>query len=66
MHDLTNRKSQVNLQKWLAEILNQDSSNPTLQHVDVDPEQFLGSTQVGFSVPISKYYFMNIIYYFRI
>ncbi|KOB73373.1 Small GTPase [Operophtera brumata] len=33
VHDLTNRKSQVNLQKWLTEILNQD--NPTLQHVDV-------------------------------
>lgn len=48
VHDLTNRKSQVNLQKWLSEILNQDSSNPTLQHVDVDPEQFLGSTQVNF------------------
>lgn len=48
MHDLTNRKSQVNLQKWLSEILNQDYGNPTLQHVDVDPEQFLGSTQVNY------------------
>lgn len=46
MHDLTNRKSQVNLQKWLTEILNQESSNPTFQQVDMDPEQFLGSTQV--------------------
>lgn len=46
VHDLTNRKSQINLQKWLSEILNQDSSNP-MPHVDVDPEQFLGSTQVS-------------------
>lgn len=46
MHDLTNRKSQINLQKWLSEILNQDSSNP-MANVDVDPEQFLGSTQVS-------------------
>ncbi|XP_012550783.1 rab-like protein 3 isoform X2 [Bombyx mori] len=55
VHDLTNRKSQVNLQKWLAEILNQDSSNPTLQHVDVDPEQFLGSTQIPILVIGTKY-----------
>lgn len=46
VHDLTNRKSQVNLQKWLSEILNQDSTN-AVPHVDVDPEQFLGSTQVS-------------------
>lgn len=46
VHDLTNRKSQINLQKWLSEILNQGSTNTTFQ--DVDPEQFLGSTQVNY------------------
>lgn len=46
VHDLTNRKSQINLQKWLSEILDQDGSGPSLQHVEVDPEQFLGTTQV--------------------
>lgn len=49
VHDLTNRKSHDNLQQWLLEILNKDgkdvgkSGNEELQ---VDPEQFFGSTQV--------------------
>ncbi|GBP73608.1 Rab-like protein 3 [Eumeta japonica] len=55
VHDLTNRKSQINLQKWLSEILNQDTNNPTLQHVDVDPEQFLGSTQIPILVIGTKF-----------
>ena len=25
VHDLTNRKSQLNLKKWLAEVMNKDS-----------------------------------------
>ncbi|XP_063621732.1 rab-like protein 3 [Cydia splendana] len=53
VHDLTNRKSQVNLQKWLSEILNSD--NPTLQHIDIDPEQFLGSTQIPILVIGTKF-----------
>ena len=63
MHDLTNRKSQINLQKWLSEILNQDSSNP-IPHVDVDPEQFLGSTQVTIYVvyvqALKRYFALNL------
>ncbi|OWR45411.1 rab-like protein 3 [Danaus plexippus] len=55
VHDLTNRKSQLNLQKWLSEILNQDGTNPNYQHVDVDPEQFLGSTQIPILVIGTKY-----------
>ncbi|CAH0727761.1 unnamed protein product, partial [Brenthis ino] len=55
VHDLTNRKSQINLQKWLSEILNQDSINPNYQYMDVDPEQFLGSTQVPILVIGTKY-----------
>lgn len=55
VHDLTNRKSQINLQKWLTEILNQDGGNPTLQHVDVDPEQFLGTTQIPILVIGTKF-----------
>ncbi|XP_023948461.1 rab-like protein 3 [Bicyclus anynana] len=55
VHDLTNRKSQGNLQKWLSEILNQDSTNPNYQHLDVDPEQFLGSTKIPILVIGTKY-----------
>ncbi|XP_041976670.1 rab-like protein 3 isoform X2 [Aricia agestis] len=55
VHDLTNRKSQVNLQKWLSEILNEGNSNPNYQHIDVDPEQFLGSTQIPILVIGTKY-----------
>lgn len=55
VHDLTNRKSQINLQKWLSEILNQDSTNHNYQYMDVDPEQFLGSTQVPILVIGTKY-----------
>ncbi|CAH0407711.1 unnamed protein product [Chilo suppressalis] len=55
VHDLTNRKSQINLQKWLSEIINQDSLGPALQHVEVDPEQFLGSTQIPILVIGTKY-----------
>lgn len=48
VHDLTNRKSQQNLQKWLAEVLNRESGGKTKQASfdDFDPEQFVGSTQV--------------------
>uniref|UniRef100_A0A1B6CF27 Rab-like protein 3 n=1 Tax=Clastoptera arizonana TaxID=38151 RepID=A0A1B6CF27_9HEMI len=47
VHDLTNRKSQQNLQKWLSEVLNKDTikSNQSLFD-DFDPEQFVGSTQI--------------------
>ncbi len=54
MHDLTNRKSEVNLRKWLAEVLVKESNSTNLgmkarggQDVDeYDPEQFIGSCQV--------------------
>ncbi|CAG9127015.1 unnamed protein product [Plutella xylostella] len=56
VHDLTNRKSQINLQKWLSEILNQDNSNPNqLSSVEVDSEQFLGSTQIPILVIGTKF-----------
>ncbi|KFB48647.1 AGAP006354-PA-like protein [Anopheles sinensis] len=48
VHDLTNRKSQENLQQWLMEILNKEGKD-TLRAgdtMDIDPEQFLGSTQI--------------------
>lgn len=55
MIDLTNRKSQENLQKWLSEILNREEK-PTLSTStgkyysinvdDFDTENFVGSTQV--------------------
>lgn len=48
VHDLTNRKSHENLQRWLYEIINKDSkdSNRMNSDSDFDPEFFLGSTQV--------------------
>lgn len=46
VHDLTNRKSQQNLQKWLSEILNHESGGKHNKSFDeFDPEQFVGSTQ---------------------
>ncbi|XP_055628684.1 rab-like protein 3 isoform X2 [Toxorhynchites rutilus septentrionalis] len=48
VHDLTNRKSHENLQRWLAEILNKDGKDAMKgsDMIDIDPEQFLGSTQI--------------------
>ncbi|XP_058830203.1 rab-like protein 3 isoform X2 [Topomyia yanbarensis] len=48
VHDLTNKKSQENLQRWLIEILNKDGKDVLKggDNVDIDPEQFLGSTQI--------------------
>ncbi|XP_053677584.1 rab-like protein 3 isoform X1 [Anopheles nili] len=47
VHDLTNRKSQENLQRWLTEILNKDGKDVLkgTDTLEIDPEQFLGSTQ---------------------
>ncbi|XP_052871820.1 rab-like protein 3 [Anopheles cruzii] len=48
VHDLTNRKSHENLQRWLVEILNKDGKDVLKGNdmLDIDPEQFLGSTQI--------------------
>lgn len=48
VHDLTNKKSHENLQRWLIEILNKDGKDVIKggDALDIDPEQFLGSTQV--------------------
>ncbi|XP_055609334.1 rab-like protein 3 isoform X2 [Uranotaenia lowii] len=48
VHDLTNKKSQENLQRWLVEILNKDGKDVLKggEAIDIDPEQFLGSTQI--------------------
>jgi len=47
VHDLTNRKSQQNLQKWLEEVLSRDgTSSKSKTFDDFDPEKFVGSTQV--------------------
>ncbi|KAH9490469.1 Rab-like protein 3 [Bulinus truncatus] len=42
VHDLTNRKSHQNLQKWLAETLSKDDFKPTNGY-DFDPEKFAGN-----------------------
>ncbi|CAH1795335.1 unnamed protein product [Owenia fusiformis] len=41
VHDLTNRKSHQNLNKWLSEVLNKD--NKDNNGYDFDPEQFAGN-----------------------
>ncbi|KAG8223848.1 hypothetical protein J437_LFUL007869 [Ladona fulva] len=48
VHDLTNRKSQQNLTKWLAEVLNKDGNSKSRPSSfdSYDPEQFVGSTQI--------------------
>lgn len=47
VHDLTNRKSEQNLQKWLAEVLNCEADGKnTKAFDDFDSEQFFGSTQI--------------------
>ncbi len=56
VHDLTNRKSEVNLRKWLAEVLTKECNatssgrnHTNTRNVDIDeydPEQFIGSSQV--------------------
>ncbi|XP_076662531.1 rab-like protein 3 [Halictus rubicundus] len=47
VHDLTNRKSQQNLQKWLEEVLSKDSNYMKAKPFDdFDPEKFVGSTQI--------------------
>ncbi|XP_053689646.1 rab-like protein 3 isoform X2 [Sabethes cyaneus] len=48
VHDLTNKKSHENLQRWLIEILNKDGKDAMKAGdvIEIDPEQFLGSTQI--------------------
>lgn len=58
VHDLTNRKSQQNLQKWLQEIINRDGNlSKSKTFDDFDPEKFVGSTQVN----CLNYYFIMIV-----
>jgi Rab-like protein 3 len=48
VHDITNKKSYDNLQHWLIEILNKDGKDVIKNGLDyeIDPEQFLGQTQI--------------------
>lgn len=46
VHDLTNRKSEENLKKWLHELLNRDHSNAKVNCDEWDAENFLGSTKI--------------------
>jgi len=54
VHDLTNRKSQENLYKWLAEVFNRDSAAKPKKNDEYDAEQFVGYSQVLFVAPISN------------
>ncbi|XP_054271980.1 rab-like protein 3 [Macrosteles quadrilineatus] len=51
VHDLTNRKSHQNLQKWLAEVLNREEGT---KKEDFDPEHFVGATQIPILVVGTK------------
>ncbi|KAK7601153.1 hypothetical protein V9T40_008594 [Parthenolecanium corni] len=46
VHDLTNRKSQENLQKWLAEVYNRDNYAKVKKNEEYDAEQFVGHFQI--------------------
>ena len=55
VHDLTNRKSEQNLRKWLGELLSKEcnyngmkspASSRNVEVDDFDPEQYIGSSQV--------------------
>lgn len=51
VHDLSNRKSQQNLQKWLEEVISKDGTiGKSKSFDDFDPEKFMGSTQVIFTI----------------
>ncbi|XP_076282599.1 rab-like protein 3 isoform X2 [Lasioglossum baleicum] len=48
VHDLTNRKSQQNLQKWLEEVLSKDSNYMKVKPFDdFDPEKFIPILVIG-------------------
>lgn len=46
VHDLTNRKSEDNLRKWLHELTNRDSSLTWTSSDNLDAESFLGCTKI--------------------
>ncbi|XP_051174355.1 rab-like protein 3 isoform X1 [Leptopilina boulardi] len=55
VHDMSNRKSQQNLRKWLQEVLNKDGNSLKSKSIDdFDPEQFVGSTQIPILVVGTK------------
>ncbi|KAF7994506.1 hypothetical protein HCN44_003978 [Aphidius gifuensis] len=55
VHDLSNRKSQQNLQKWLEEVISKDGTiGKSRSFDDFDPEKFVGSTQIPILVVGTK------------
>lgn len=46
VHDLTNRKSEDNLRKWLHELVNRDSQISWTSSDNIDAENFLGVTKM--------------------
>ncbi|KAL1454167.1 hypothetical protein WDU94_010447 [Cyamophila willieti] len=53
VHDLTNRKSQENLSKWLLEVVNRESEFDASQD-DFDPESFVGASRTPLLVMGTK------------
>lgn len=55
VHDLTNKKSNENLKKWLSEILNKDGKDSVKNSdLNFDPELLFGTSQVAVMVVGSK------------
>jgi len=46
VHDLTNKKSQHNLTKWLAEVLNYEAGGKIKGNEEIDAEMMLGSSNL--------------------
>jgi len=46
VHDLTNRKSEANLHKWIMEILSKNNGAKYNEEDEFDPEQFVGGIQI--------------------
>ncbi|CAM1295481.1 RABL3 (predicted) [Pycnogonum litorale] len=55
VHDLTNKKSQLNLRQWLSELLDKEGSSKGMNSYDYDPEQFVGSNNIPILVIGTKF-----------
>lgn len=60
VHDLTNRKSQENLYKWLGEVFSRESGSKLKKNEEFDVEQFVGYSQVLLR-KISIIYLKNVV-----
>lgn len=67
VHDLTNKRSHENLQRWLFEIINKDGKDTNRSSncdIDFDPELFFGSTQVQNQAGCALFRFFCYFFYY--